>query len=276
MSVSTRGFHHMIDGACQAEAAFFGAMAQHNPPVSCIAHSGMECAAFKNPRLSGITAPGIRARPVHRHLGRNDKRRRRVQKGDAVGNGGHVLIGKRYQAARGDKHLFSCRCLPNDLPVERPRLHVEPPVILQQLGMGQPKGLIVDEELDDLAVGHVENGLPGFRKAVGILSIYHRPRFVEPIDKRTVFCVRAALLRAPAHADIAIAKREHRFELRQEVGTKFFFYDIPFVGGVITTWRTEASMADHRAEPWASLKQDLYRQYSRRGSGVPPPRRLCR
>jgi len=41
-------------------------------------------------------------------------------------------------------------------------------------------------------------------------------------------------------------KRDHRFELRQEVGTKFFFYDIPFAGWVITTWWTEALSLGHR------------------------------
>ena len=33
VSMRARGLHHMIDGACQAQAAFFGRMAQHNPPV---------------------------------------------------------------------------------------------------------------------------------------------------------------------------------------------------------------------------------------------------
>ena len=245
-------------------------MTQHNSLVSCIAHSGMQSAAFENPRLSGITAPRIWARPVHRHLGRDYKGRRRVQESDAIGNGGHVPIRKRYQTSRRDEHLFSRRREPNDFPVERASLHVEPPVILQQLGMGQPKRLIVDEELDGLAVGHVEDGLSGFREPVGILGIDDGPGFIEAIDKRAVFCVGPPLFRAPAHADVAIAKRQHRFELRQEVGTKFFLDDVPFVSGVIPAWRAEAFMADHRAEPRGKSGQSSVDEQNSRGcAGVP-------
>ena len=239
----------MINGAGQTEAAFFRAMAQHDPPVSCIAHSRVESAAFKNPRLPGITGAGIRARPVQRHLGRNDNGRRRVQEGDAIGNCGHVPIRKRDQTPRRDEHLFSRRRLPDDLAVERARLHVEPPVVLQQVGMREPEGLIVDEELNDFAVGHVEDRLPGFREAIGIFCIDNRPGFIESVDKGAVLSVRTALLRAPAHADISVAEREHRFKLGQEVGSEVFFDDIPFVGGVVPAGRAEASMADHRAEP---------------------------
>jgi hypothetical protein len=33
--------------------------------------------------------------------------------------------------------------------------------------------------------------------------------------------------------------------LGQEVGTKLLFNDVPFVGGIICDWGTEAFMADH-------------------------------
>ena len=65
------------------------------------------------------------------------------------------------------------------------------------------------------------------------------PSFIKSIDQRAVFGVWAALLRAAAHADIAIAKGQHRFELGEEIGTKLFFDDIPFVGRIITTGWTK-------------------------------------
>ena len=117
--------------------------------------------------------------------------------------------------------------------------------------MGQPKGFIVDEELDDFAIGHADNGLPGFREAVGILSIDDGPGFIKAIDERAVFCVGAAFLRASAHADITIAERQYCFVLGQEVGTKFLFDNVPFVSGVISDRGAETFMADHGAEPWA-------------------------
>ena len=87
-----------------------------------------------------------------------------------VGDGGHVPIGERDQTPGCDRHLFACRRLPEDLPVERPGLHVEPPVVAQEVRIGQPEGLVIDEELDYLAVGHAEDGLAGFREAIGVFS----------------------------------------------------------------------------------------------------------
>jgi|SRR5208337_393741 len=115
--------------------------------------------------------------------------------------------------------------------------------------MGQPERLIVDEQLYDLAVGHAEDRLPGFREAVGVLRIDDGPGFIEPVDQGAVFGIRAAFLWTAAHADISIAKRQHRLQLGQEVGTKLFFDDVPFVGGIITAGRRETSMADHEAYP---------------------------
>ena len=55
-----------------------------------------------------------------------------------------------------------------------PRLHFEPPVVAQDARIGQPEGLVVDEELDDLAVGYAEDGLTVFREAVSVLRVHAR------------------------------------------------------------------------------------------------------
>src|SRR5215831_12728744 len=115
--------------------------------------------------------------------------------------------------------------------------------------IGQPEGLVVHEELDDLAVGHVQDGLASFREAVGFLAVDDRPGFIEPVDEGAVFGVGPAFLRAPAHAEVAVAYRQHRFQLSQEFRVKPFFDDVPLVGRVIVGWRPETFMMDHQTVP---------------------------
>src|SRR5215831_4691267 len=115
--------------------------------------------------------------------------------------------------------------------------------------IGQPEGLVVHEELDDLAVGHIHNGLAGFCEAVGFLAVDDGPGFIEPVDEGAVFGVGPAFLRAPAHAEVTVAHCQHRFQLGQEFGVKPFFDDVPLVGRVIVEWRPEAFMMDHQTVP---------------------------
>src|SRR6516165_11383974 len=113
--------------------------------------------------------------------------------------------------------------------------------------MRQPEGLVIHEELDDFAVGHIANGLASLRESISAFPVYDRPRFVEAIDQGTVFRIGAAFLRAPAHAKVAVAERQHGFHLGQEFQAKPRFDDVPLVGREITRWRPEGFMTDHRA-----------------------------
>src|SRR5262249_24896578 len=113
----------------------------------------------------------------------------------------------------------------------------------------QPEELVIDEQLDDLAVGYVTDGLAGFCEAVGLFAIDDRSRFIESIDQSAVFDVGATFIRAPTHADIAIAQRHHGLRLRQEFGVKSLLDDVPFVGWVITGWRSQWFVIKHPAAP---------------------------
>src|SRR4029077_9795700 len=99
-----------------------------------------------------------------------------------------------------------CRHLPQNVAVERAGLHVEASLAAQQVRSGQPEGLVVDKELDDLAVGHAEHGLASFREAIGFFGIDDRPGFIETVDERAVFGVRATLLWTAAHAEVSVAE----------------------------------------------------------------------
>ena len=92
-----------------------------------------------------------------------------------------------HQTTKSDQHLFARRRLPEDLSIKRSGLHVEAPVVAQQVRIGQPERLVVHKELDDLAVSDVADGLASFRETVSLFSVYDRMRFIESVDQRAVF-----------------------------------------------------------------------------------------
>ena len=120
-------------------------------------------------------------------------------------------IDQGHQTPGCDQHLFTGRRLPEDLAVERPGLHVEPPVVTYQVCIGQPKGLVVDKKLDDLAVGHAEDGLVSLCKPISVFRVHDRADLIKPVDQSGVFGVGAAFLGTPAHAEVSVAERRHRF-----------------------------------------------------------------
>jgi hypothetical protein len=67
--------------------------------------------------------------------------------------------------------LLAGRCLPQDFAVECARPHVEPPVVPQEVAMGQPERLVIDEQLDGLGVCDVADRLAGLGKTVGFFTI---------------------------------------------------------------------------------------------------------
>src|SRR5690349_18269946 len=108
-------------------------------------------------------------------------------------------VNERDQASGSDLHQFACWRFPENLPVEGPRLHIEPPVIATQMCIRQPERFVVHKELDDLAVGYVEDRLASFRKTVRFFGVQDRSSLIEAVDKRTVLADRPSFLKAAAH-----------------------------------------------------------------------------
>src|SRR5262249_29168585 len=89
--------------------------------------------------------------------------------------------------------------------------------------------------------------LTGLGEAVRVLSVDDRPRFIETIDEGGVLGVGPAFFGAPAHAQIAVAKRQHGFRLRQELRGKSLLDNVPLVGRIVVGWRLETLMMEHCA-----------------------------
>jgi hypothetical protein len=63
-----------------------------------------------------------------------------------------------------------------------------------QLPVADVERLVVDEQPDQLAVGHVDDRLPGLRVAVGDLGVRQRPQLVDPVEVASRQAVRLALV----------------------------------------------------------------------------------
>ena len=197
----------MVSRTREREAALFSRMAQHDAAVFGIAGSLMQDAARKGSRQSWIVLIAAGTAVIRRRLRRDHDKSLRIEDCHTIGDGGHVPVDEGDQTSRCNRHLFARWRLPEDLPVQCSGLHVEPPVVIQKVRIGQPERLVIDEKFDDFAIGHVTDRLTSFCETVSFFSVDDRPRFIEPINERTVFIAGAALLWAPAHAEVPVAER---------------------------------------------------------------------
>jgi hypothetical protein len=127
--VRARALQRIVSRTCQGEAALFSRIGQHDAPVFGIADSRMEYPARKDSRQSRINPVVAGAGFIGRHLRRDHDKGLCIEDCHTIGDGGHVPVSERDQTSGCDRHLFAGGSLPEDLPVERPGLHVEPPVV---------------------------------------------------------------------------------------------------------------------------------------------------
>src|ERR1700756_647956 len=116
---------------------------------------------------------------------------------------------------------------------------VEHPLVAQQLAVANVERLVVDQQAQDLAVGDVDDRLPGLRVAVDGLRIPQRPEPVERVQIRAGQAVRLAFVEVAANSDVPVGQREQRFRLRQHVEVQMGLADLPGFDG-------EGVIRDHR------------------------------
>ena len=126
----------MIYGAAYSQAAFLRFVTQHDA-TSC----GVVGPRMKSPVRKGFGQPRIisidgSARFLRRHLRRDHNRGSRIEERDRVVDCGYVPAVERDQTSRSYLDLFSCGSFPDDLAIQRAGLHVQPPVVFQQICIG--------------------------------------------------------------------------------------------------------------------------------------------
>ena len=115
--------------------------------------------------------------------------------------------GSRTAWPAGETHSTSRRSTPSrrsstrSWRSERPVAHVE--------------RLVVDQQADQLAVGHVDQRLALFGIAVAPLGVRQRQRLEEPVQVRAGDDVRLALVEVAAQPDVPVRQGEDRLGLRR-------------------------------------------------------------
>src|SRR5258708_27298364 len=80
---------------------------------------------------------------------------------------------------------------------------------------------------DQLAVGHVDDFLPGLREAVGGLGVGEWPRLVDPVEIASRQAGGLALVQVGPPAHVPVRQREHRLRLGQQVQVQVSFPEVP-------------------------------------------------
>ena len=168
------------------------------------------------PRVEPLTERGggdvilvLAVLAVHQ-LRRDHHRRGLVEQRDIEGEQHEVAMGEARHPRRRDTHPLARRRAPHQRSAETTGGEVEDALVLVEVCTAEQQRLVVDVELDQLGVGHVDDRLTGLGEAVRILGVTDVPRLVEPVQERAVAVRVAALLRVGAHADIAVADGEQR------------------------------------------------------------------
>lgn len=176
-------------------------------------------------RLQGDRRPGIgRAAGqllVGDQLGLDDHARTAVDGLHLVGDGRDRPLGEGDEPGRAHPDGGTRGRGPLAGAGEQPGAQVEDALVGTQSSVTQVERLVVHEQPDDLAVGDVDDRLPGLRIAVARLRVGQRVYFVDAAQVGAGEAVGFALVEVAAPADVAVGEGEHGLALRQQPEVQF-------------------------------------------------------
>ena len=105
--------------------------------------------------------------------------------------------------------------------------HVEHPFVVVQFAVPDVERLVVDQQPDDLAVGHVDERLALLRVAVAGLGVGQRAELEERVEVGAGQSVRLAFVEVAAKSDVSVGQCEHRFGLGQQFEVERRLADVP-------------------------------------------------
>ena len=98
--------------------------------------------------------------------------------------------------------------------------------------------LVVDEETDDLAIGHVDHRLARFGVPEPRFGVRQRAKLVEAVEISSRQAVGLALVEVAPQADVAVGEGEDRLALAEDLEVQLGLANPPGVDG-------EATLTDH-------------------------------
>ncbi len=224
----------MLDAAGQPHPAVGRFVTQHDAPITNAFYRALKHPARKAPAPTGVADRGLfdGIGLLIIYLRRNDHGCVGVQNGDLIRDRRQVPVLKRDEPARFDGHVLARRRLPQNLPVERPGLHVERAFEAEQCCGGKIKGLVVDVQPDDFAIRHVDDRLPGRGEPVGDFSVHDRPRLVKSVHEGSALKERGAFFEVSSHPEVPVCRGKERFRRREEERVKLLLHEPPLIGGI--------------------------------------------
>ena len=100
------------------------------------------------------------------------------------------------------------------------------------------EGLVVDQEAQQLAVGHVDHLLAGLRIAEAGLGIGEGAQLVDAVEVGAWDAERFAFVEVAAQAQVTVGQREHRLALLDDAEVEGHLADAPRLEG-------EGGVGDH-------------------------------
>jgi hypothetical protein len=179
-------------------------------------------------------------------MARDDHRQIRVEDGHLVVDRREVPVGERDQSAARYQDPGTRGRLPENLPVQDAGLQVEDAPELDDVGGVQMERLVVDVELDQARIRDVDDGLAGLGKAVRLLGVNDRPRFVEAVDEDSRVVDRASLVEGAPHAEVAVAEGEDGLRSRYELRVEACLDELPVIVGIDVGRWVDQLTADHQ------------------------------
>ncbi len=179
----------------------------------------------------GRRRPGDRPAPrqllVGDQLRLDDDPRLVVDGLDLVGDGGDRPLGEGHQPGGAHPDGRAGRGGPLAVAAQHAGAEVEDAFVGAQPAVAQVEGFVVDEQAEDLAVGDVDDGLPGLGVAVAGLRVRQRMEFVDAVEVGAGHSVRFALVEVAAPADVSVGEGEQGLALRQDVEVQAPFAQRP-------------------------------------------------
>src|SRR5689334_7255011 len=85
---------------------------------------------------------------------------------------------------------------------------IEHPIMREQVAVTNVKGLIIDQQSNELAVRHVDHGLTRFRSPVLALGFQQRPQLIETVEIRSRQTMRFAFVKISARPYVTVGQSE--------------------------------------------------------------------
>src|SRR5262249_47233891 len=113
--------------------------------------------------------------------------------------------------------------------------------------------LVVHEQFDDFAVGHIQHGLSHLRKTESLFAVNDRPGLIKSVYERAVLDVGASLFLNSPPAEGPLPQSKDGLHLCQKLRSKVLLDQTPFIGGIVLRRWLQTFVMKHSGVP-LSLK----------------------